>query len=91
MSVEAAVARDLKQFGREARDSALAATALALAAELDDPSNSATSKSMCAKSMVDVLRELRAVAPPKREADDLDDLTARRKVRRAVAATAARS
>ena len=87
MSVVEAVERDLKGLGPKAADTSLAATALALARELDEPGNSATSKSMCAKSMVEVLRELRALMPAKQEADQLDDLTARREARRRAAAS----
>jgi hypothetical protein len=58
----------------------MAATALALAVELDGPT-SATSKSMCAKALVDVMRELRALAPAEKENDGLDDLAARRRKR----------
>jgi hypothetical protein len=89
MSVVDAALRDLESLGGKAASSALAETALALARELDDPDNSATSKSMCAKSMVDVLRELRSLAPPAKENDDLDDLAARRSVRLARGAAAA--
>jgi hypothetical protein len=66
----------------------LEATAQALAVELDDAGNSATSKSMCAKSMIDVVRELRAVAPSQEAKDDLDDLAARREKRLARSAAA---
>jgi hypothetical protein len=90
MSVVEAVAKDLEAMGPKAAESTLAATATALAAELDG-ANSATSKSMCAKALIDVMRELRALAPPKREADRLDDLTARREARRSAPAAAARS
>ena len=44
--------------------------------------NSATSKSMCAKVLVEVLRELRALAPPKKEKTKVDDLAAKRASRR---------
>ena len=81
-AVVTAVERDLKALGPDAKGSTLAATALALARELDQPGNSATSKSMCAKSMVEVMREVRALAPAKREADRLDELNARRQARR---------
>lgn len=81
MSVVEAVERDLTRFTAEARDSGLAATALALAGEIDG-NNSATSKSMCAKALVDVMRELRSLAPPAREKDGVDDLIARREKRR---------
>lgn len=90
MSVAGAVAKDLEAMGAKAAESTLAATAIALAAELDG-ANSATSKSMCAKALLEVMRELRVLAPPKQEADKLDDLTARREARRSAPATAARS
>jgi hypothetical protein len=91
VSVVAALEAELKALGPKGADTTLAATALALAAELDG-NNSATSKSMCAKSMIDVLRELRAIAPPKLEADGVTDLNARREARRvAAAAHSARS
>lgn len=84
MSVVDSLRAELEALGPRGAGSTLAATALALAAELD-ADNSATSKSMCAKSMVDVLRELRVLAPPKPEVDNLDDLTARRMARRSAA------
>lgn len=89
MSVLAAVRSDLEQFGERARGSTLAATALALAKELDKPKNSATSKSMCAKAMIDVLRELRSLAPPRLEADGITDLNAERAERRSRVAASA--
>jgi hypothetical protein len=85
LSVVAALTAELEALGPKGRDSSLAATALALAEELD-ADNSATSKSMCAKSMVDVLRELRSFAPPKREADGVTNLNDRREARRSAAA-----
>jgi hypothetical protein len=88
VSVVAAVQGDLRSLGVKAASSGLAETALALARELDDDSNSATSKSMCAKSMIDVLRELRLIAPPVKESDDIDDLAGRRSARRARGAAA---
>lgn len=90
MSVVEAVQRDLDALGPDVAKSTLGATALALARELD-AENSATSKSMCAKSMVDVLREVRSLAPPKREKDGLDDLNVRRHARRARSTAAANS
>jgi hypothetical protein len=86
MSVAEAVERDLADIRR--RDptlatSALAASALALAAEIDSVGNSATSKSMCARELRDTLDRLRALAPKGEENDDLDDLAARRAKRRA--------
>jgi hypothetical protein len=86
MSVSNALQKDIEALGARAVGSTLAETALALARELDKPKNSATSKSMCAKAMIDVLRELRSVAPANRGADGVDDLRARRKSRRSAAA-----
>jgi hypothetical protein len=59
---------------------ALAASALSLARELDDPRNSATSKSMCAKTLLEILDRLRALH---RAPDELDELRALRAARRA--------
>lgn len=80
MGVVDSVLRDIEKLGSEAADSGLAATALALAAELDG-SNSATSKSMCAKSLIDVMRELRTLAPPKKQEDRVDEIAKRRERR----------
>lgn len=88
MNVRDAVESDLAQIRRSAphvADSALAALALSLAAEMDGD-NSATSKSMCAKALMDALAELRSLAPPMREADPIDDIATQRKKRRAAAA-----
>lgn len=62
----------------ELAQSALAAAAMTLGASLDDPRNSATSKSMCAKALLDILDRLRDLAPGDEEADELDELNARR-------------
>lgn len=83
-SVAAAVTRDLAALARRAPELAaggLAVAALALAAEIDEPGNSATSKSMCARAMYDALEKLAAMAPPEQEADRIDDLSARRSKR----------
>jgi hypothetical protein len=71
VTVESAVERDIKFLGPKAAESALAATALALAREMDSPKNGGTSKSMIAKALNETMAELRALAPPKREDDDL--------------------
>lgn len=79
-----AVERDLAVFAKRSKGidaSTLAETARALAAELDDPSNSATSKSMCARALLDVLDQLKALLPPEKEGDALDDLSSRRAAR----------
>lgn len=89
LSVVEAVEQELERFGGDVESSALAATALSLACELDAP-NSATSKSMCAKALVDVLREIRVLAPPTKETDGVYDLASRRAERRAAAAAVAR-
>ncbi len=79
--VVAGVQRDLAEIRRSAPDlaeSALAESALALAREIDSQENSATSKSMCARSLLDTLDRLRELAPKVEEKDELDDLAARR-------------
>lgn len=84
-SMAAAVQRDLDLLA--ARDeglaeSALAQLALAMAAEIDNPENSATSKSMCAARLADALDRLRALAPPKPTQDRLDEVKEKREQRR---------
>ena len=83
-TVVAAVIRDLADIARtspELASSTLAATALALAREMDDAGrdkpNSATSKAMCANSLREVMDRLRELMPAEEEADALDDLAAR--------------
>ena len=82
MSVVEAVNRDLARMPGDLRDSALAATALAMAEQLDGD-NSATSKSMCAKALLDTMAVLRGLAPPERVKDDVDQLAEKRRARRA--------
>lgn len=79
MTVVEAVEAELEKFGVTA--SALGAMALSLARELDVPGNSATSKSMCAKALVDVLREIRALAPPPELEDEIERARQRRSTR----------
>ena len=81
-----AVRRDLALLAK--RDpvlakGALAASALALAAEIDDAGNSATSKSMCARALMDTMTRLRELAPVDEASDRLDELSARRGRRKA--------
>lgn len=85
MTVRAGVERDLLVLPEDVREGGLAALALAMADEIDDP-NSATSKSMCAKQLRDVLLDLKKVAPAVPEKDGLDELQKRRAARRAAAA-----
>jgi hypothetical protein len=84
VSVYEAVERDLQAMG-DLKNSGLAATALALAAEMDG-NNSATSKSNCAKALMEALAALRALAPPDRKADGIDDIAEQRRKRRAAVA-----
>jgi dienelactone hydrolase len=75
-----AVERDvalIRSRSAELADSGLAALAVALAYELENPYNSATSKAACAAQLVVVLEQLRALAPVEQEADALDDLRLR--------------
>jgi hypothetical protein len=76
------VERDLAGLPAHLAGSGLAAAALCLARELDAEDTSATAKAACARSLVQVARELRALAPAREETDELDELTARREARR---------
>ena len=85
LTVVAAVGRDLETIAELAPDLArgsLAASALALARELDSD-NSATSKSMCARALIDTMDRLRELAPERQEEDGIDDLEAKRAARQA--------
>lgn len=82
------VAKDLDAIREAAAplaDSALAGSAMTLALEMENPYNSATSKSMCANSLLATMNRLTELLPPKQETSALDDLRARREARRAVA------
>jgi hypothetical protein len=82
--VAAAVRAELAALERRAPDlaaSALAALALALAAEVDDPANSATSKAMCAGSLQKALDRLRELAPPADVADGISGLQERSRLK----------
>lgn len=81
MSVAESLQRDLKQLPPDLANCTLAASALALAIELDDPANSATSKSMCARALLETLDRLRELVPPQQETDALDALAERRALR----------
>jgi hypothetical protein len=80
-SVQAAVLSELEAMPENLRQSALAATALAMARELDDPENSATSKSMCAGKLIDATEKLRALVPDETEQTRLDEIAQRREQR----------
>ena len=84
MSVRAAVERDLKDIASRDKGlarSGLAELALVLADMIDDRENSATSRSMCSRSLVEALDRLRELAPPVVEEDRLDELSRRREKR----------
>lgn len=88
MSVEEQVRADLavmRGHAPDVADSALAASALLLASLMDDPGNSATSKSMCARALHDALAQLRELAPPVQKTDGIDELKRERDKRRAAA------
>jgi hypothetical protein len=91
VSVTAAVTRELEGFPVELAESALAATALAMAELIDDPRPSATSKSMCAGKLIDALKVLRELKPADAKRDAIDDLTKRRAKRRSTSAASSRS
>jgi hypothetical protein len=86
VSVEAAVTRELERMGDEWPESVLGASALSLAALMDDNENSATSRSMVAKELRETMAQLRALAPQK-EANPVDDLRERRNRRRRASAS----
>lgn len=81
-----AVERDvaaIRERDPQLADSTLAASALAMAYEIANPYNSATSKSMCDKAMRDAMKTLRDLLPPERKKDGVDVLAQRRDARRA--------
>lgn len=87
-----AILRDIERIRKRdpaLADSALAASAVAMAREIEHPFNSATSKSMCQARLADALRELRELAPPVESKDGLDEVAERRAKRRAGVAAAA--
>lgn len=69
---------DMAERDETLANSGLAATALAMAYELENPFNSATSKSMCARALLEISDRLRELLPPEAEGDAVDDLAARR-------------
>lgn len=81
MSVAAAVQAEVEALSRRAPEvsgSSLAAIAISLADELDNAGNSATSKSMCARALLETLTALRATVPAEETSDQLDELARRR-------------
>lgn len=84
LTVEAAVRADLERIAQRDPDvaqSTLAASALVLARQMDCSQNSATSKSMCGRTLLDTMNRLAELAPDEEVGDRLDDLAARRQKR----------
>lgn len=79
--VELAVLADLKALPKEFRGSSVAAAALAMAREIDDPGNSATSKSMCAARLIEAMERLSVLVPEKPKESKLDEIGKRREQR----------
>lgn len=81
MTVTEAVSSELEEFERRVPglgSGALAAMALSLAADMDDPHTGSTSRSMVSKELRDTLAALRALAPARTEGSPLDEIRARR-------------
>jgi F420-0:gamma-glutamyl ligase len=78
VSVAESVERELEALGDAAADTVLAATARVLAGQLDRRVSWAI-----AKELRETMAALRALAPPKKEADRSDDLAERRRKARA--------
>jgi hypothetical protein len=83
VSVRERVERDLAEMPEVLRESGIAGVALAMADRIDDGRGS---PSECGKVVLDALTRLQALAPPKREADRLDEVTERRERRRGAGA-----
>lgn len=84
LTVVGAVRRDLADIRLRApavASSTLAMSALALAREMDEEGNSATSKSMCARALLDTMDRLRELCPPEEKTDGVDELRRRRERR----------
>jgi hypothetical protein len=73
----------LKKLDKDLANGALAATAQALAREIDNADTSPTSKATCARALADTMTALRAMAPKSRPQDGVDELRDRRDARRA--------
>ena len=86
LTVEAAVKNDIERIANlddALAGGVLAANALALAREMDKPKNSATSKSMVARTLNETMEKLRTLVPEEPAADEVDELAKRRSERRA--------
>ena len=84
MTVVAAVQRDLDGLAGDWATSGLAASALSLAAAMDDPDTTPTAKANCANRLQGALNRLLELAAPSGQAESVvDELVARREARRA--------
>lgn len=80
MSVLEATRRDLAAIGRRQKTLAtggLAASALALARTLDDSETAPAARAACAKTLAEILAQLREQAPPAQVRDRVDSLQRR--------------
>lgn len=77
-----------RRIAPKVADSTYAATAIALAYEVEDPYNSATSKAYCAKELRETMTLLRSILPAEQRKDGIDDLESRRADRLAKQRTA---
>lgn len=68
----------IRERDEDLADSALAAAAMSMAYELENPYNSATSKSMCARALLELMNRLRELAPPAEQGDGVDDIATQR-------------
>lgn len=90
LSVVAAVRRDLRAIGRLDRDLArggLAAAALAMAVQLDDPDVEASAKASCARTLKTTMEKLMELAPSKQTEDNVHELGDRARLKLAGRAT----
>lgn len=86
-SAEKATRDELATMPADIRGLAIAATAIELARGLDDPENSLTSKSAAAKAHMEIMGQLRSLAPQKRRGDSIDGLKDKRAKRRSAGGT----
>lgn len=80
-AVVAAVESELARLPPTVAAGAVAATALAMAREIDSPGNSATSKSMCAARLVEAMEKLRSLVDSLPTETRLDDIAKQRERR----------
>lgn len=76
-----AAERDVERIRRrdpDLADSVLSASMIAMAYEVANPYNSSTSKSMCQARIEATMDTLRALMPPERKRDSIDELADKR-------------